>query len=99
MERAAKKTSNDARFQLQQPENHPIELSNQKIAWQKLDYIHHNPVEAGFVKNTTDWLYSSAADYNASKGLLDFILLDQMIIQFTAQIPSGILLCLISALN
>ena len=37
MDRAAKKTSNDAQFQLWQPENHPIELSTKKIAWQKLD--------------------------------------------------------------
>ncbi len=64
MERAAKKTSNNATFQLWQPENHPIELSTQKITWQKLDYIHYNPVEAGFVNETTDWLYSSAIDYN-----------------------------------
>ena len=80
MERAAKKTSNDAKFQLWQPENHPIGLSIQKIAWQKLDYIHYNPVEAGFVKNTTDWLPSSAIDYNSGKGLLDVLLLDPMII-------------------
>ena len=80
MERAAKKTSNDAKFQLWQPENHPIELSTQKIAWQKLDYIHYNPIEAGFVKKSSDWLYSSAVDYNGGKGLLDIMLLDPMII-------------------
>jgi putative transposase len=38
MERAGKK--NDAKFQLWQPENHPIELSNNKVAHQKLDYNH-----------------------------------------------------------
>ena len=80
MERAAKKTSNDAKFQLWQPESHPIELSTQKIAWQKLDYIHYNPVEAGFVKNTIDWFHSSAIDYNNGNGLLNVILLDPMII-------------------
>jgi putative transposase len=57
MERAAKKTSNDANFQLWQTENHPIELATQKIAWQKLDYLHYNPVEAGFVRRSIDWLY------------------------------------------
>ena len=77
---AAKKNRNDTKFQFWQSENHPIELTTQKIAWQKLDYTHHNPVEAGFVKNTTDWLYSSAIDYNGGKGLLDVILLDPMII-------------------
>ena len=36
MERGAKKTSNDAKSQLRQPENHPIEFATPKIAWQKL---------------------------------------------------------------
>ena len=80
IERAAKKTSNKAKFQLWQPENHPIELSTQKITWQKLDYINYNLVEAGFVNETTDWLYSSAIDYNNGKDLLDVILLDPLII-------------------
>jgi len=80
IESAAKKNRNDAKFQWWQSENHPIELTTQKMAWQKLDYTHYNPVEAGFVKNTTDWFYSSAADYNGDKGLLDIMLLDPMII-------------------
>jgi putative transposase len=79
MERAAKKTNNAAKFQLWQPESHPIELATQKIAWQKLDYTHYNPLEAGFVRRTTDWKHSSAIDYAGGKGLLDVILLDPMI--------------------
>ena len=68
------------KFQLWQPESHPIALPTAKIAHQKLEYIHYNPVEAGFVKYTTAWLYSSAIDYNNGKGLLDIILLDPMIV-------------------
>jgi putative transposase len=64
---------------LWQAENHPIELATPKIAWQKLDYIHYNPIEAGFVRRTTDWLYSSAIDYARGKGLLGIMLLDPMI--------------------
>lgn len=80
MERAAKKNSNAANFQLWQPESHPIELTNNNIAHQKLDYTHYNPVEAGFVKNADDWLYSSAVDYNGGKGLLEVILLEPLLI-------------------
>jgi putative transposase len=76
MERAAKKTNNAAKFQLWQPESHPIELATPKIAWQKLDYTHYNPVEAGFVRRITDWKHSSAIDYAGGKGVLDVILLD-----------------------
>jgi hypothetical protein len=44
---------------------------------QKLDYIHNNPVEAGFVTNAADWIYSSAIDYAGGKGLLNVKLLDE----------------------
>ena len=68
------------RFQLWQPESHPIELSTALIAQQKLDYLHFNPVEACFVLRAEDWLYSSATDYNGGKGLLDIILLEPVIL-------------------
>ena len=80
MERAAKKKADKSKFQLWQAENHPIELYDGKIAHQKLDYMHYNPVAAGFVWRETDWKYSSARDYNGRKGLLDIILLDPLII-------------------
>jgi hypothetical protein len=37
---------------------------------QKLNYIHNNPIEAGFVEKAEDYLYSSARDYAGMKGLL-----------------------------
>ncbi len=80
MERAARKNSNTAKFQLWNAESHPVALPTPKIAHQKLEYTHYNPVAAGFVRRTTDWVYSSALDYNGGKGLLNIILLDPMII-------------------
>jgi len=76
MERAGKKNSNNAGFQFWQQDNHPLEISSQSMAWQKLEYIHNNPVEAGIVEKPEDYLYSSARDYNSLKGMLDIILLD-----------------------
>jgi putative transposase len=43
---------------------------------QKLDYVHDNPVEAGFVEKPEDWLWSSARDYAGSKGLLDILYIE-----------------------
>jgi putative transposase len=43
---------------------------------QKLDYVHDNPVEAGFVEKPEDWLWSSARDYVGSKGLLDILYIE-----------------------
>jgi len=33
-----------------------LELTNNKMAHQKLDYMHYNPIEAGFVLRQEDWL-------------------------------------------
>jgi hypothetical protein len=41
------------------------------MAWQKLEYIHQNPVKAGFVEKPEDYLYSSARNYYGIKGLID----------------------------
>jgi putative transposase len=63
MEHAGQKNSNNTGFQLWRQDNHPIELYTAKVTQQKLDYIHNNPVTAGFVEKPEDYLYSSAKDY------------------------------------
>jgi REP element-mobilizing transposase RayT len=63
MERAGKKKSNVTKRQFWQQHNKPIELWSDKVIKQKIDYIHNNPVEAGFVTNPIDWKYSSARNY------------------------------------
>jgi putative transposase len=35
--------------------------------WQKLDYIHRNPAEAGLVRDATEWGWSSAAFYSEKR--------------------------------
>lgn len=76
MQRAGKKKSNNKDFQFWQQHNHPIELTYNELIEQRLDYIHNNPVKAGFVETPSDWLYSSARDYEGRKGLLDIFHLD-----------------------
>jgi REP element-mobilizing transposase RayT len=79
MQRAGRKNSQNIEFQLWQQDNHPIELFDQKIIHQKLDYTHNNPVEAGIVEKPEDYLYSSARDYYGLKGLIDIILVDPLV--------------------
>jgi len=62
-ERAGKKNSNVTNKQFWQQNNHPIEIWSLKVFEQKLNYIHQNPVKAGFVTNPIDWKYSSARNY------------------------------------
>ena len=57
-------------YQIWQHDNHPIELYTEKVIFQKLDYLHQNPVRAGFVANPADWLYSSADYYEHGKGIM-----------------------------
>ena len=44
-------------------DNHPIALVSPKVIWQKVDYIHQNPVRAGWVDKAEEYLYSSARNY------------------------------------
>ena len=75
MEKAAKDSSNVEKRQFWQHHNKPIELWNPKVINQKLDYIHNNPVEAGFVSEPWYWKYSSAIDYSGGKGLIEIDLI------------------------
>jgi putative transposase len=61
-ERAGKKNSN-VKFRQFWQQNKPIEIWSFKVFEQKLNYIHNNPLETGFVTNPLDWKYSSARNY------------------------------------
>ena len=63
IEKAGKKNKRNTDFQLWQQHNHLIELKTNDMMDQRLDYIHNNPVEAGFVDDPSAWLWSSCASY------------------------------------
>jgi putative transposase len=69
-EKAGEKNSNNKHYQFWQQHNQPIVLSNTDIFEQKLNYLHENPVQSGFVDNEADYPYSSARDYADEKGLV-----------------------------
>lgn len=56
---AAQHNRNES-HQLWTHENHAIEITSQKFFQQKLNYIHQNPVRAGWVEREEDYIYSSA---------------------------------------
>lgn len=70
-ERSAKKKSNNSKYQFWQHHNKPIELWSEKVIKQKIDYIHNNPVESGFVTNPIDWKYSSARNHQDDNTVLE----------------------------
>ncbi|CAN5286894.1 hypothetical protein BH09BAC1_BH09BAC1_07290 [soil metagenome] len=73
MERAGKLNNNNIDWQFWQQNNHPLEISHPDMLQQKLDYIHQNPVKAGFVYRAEDYPWSSAIDYAGGKGMVDVV--------------------------
>ena len=51
--------------------NHAIELFTEKVTWQKLRYIHRNPVIDKIVYNEQDYLFSSARNYYGLPNVLE----------------------------
>jgi len=71
-ERAGKKNINNSKFQFWQQHNQPIELTTEAFAIDSsIDYIHNNPVTAGFVDCPEHYRYSSAVDFAGGKGLVN----------------------------
>lgn len=42
---------------------HPEQVHSEEFYHQKLEYMHNNPVKAGYVRSPEDWKYSSAGFY------------------------------------
>jgi len=60
---SARNSKKHKNFQVWQAGNHAIELFNQDFTWNKVHYIHQNPVKTGFVNSPDEWRYSSASNY------------------------------------
>ena len=54
-----------------QDKNHAIELYTEQVTWQKLNYIHRNPVVDKIVYNEQDYLFSSARNYYGLPNVLE----------------------------
>jgi len=67
---AAKNSSKSKVFKFWKTGNHAIELNSEKFLWDKIHYIHNNPVEEKFVAKPEYWLYSSASNYIEDESIL-----------------------------
>ena len=52
---------------------HPVELTTEERFFQRLEYIHLNPIRTGLVRQPEHYAYSSAIDFAGGKGLLDIV--------------------------
>jgi len=68
---AGEKLKRITKYKVWQDGNRPKVLYSNKFIWQKLNYIHNNPVEAGLVESAENYLYSSARNYADMESVLD----------------------------
>lgn len=60
-------------FCFRRTDNHPVELWNNSVIDQKIEYLHQNPAVEGLVFKAEDYVYSSTIDYAGETGLLEVI--------------------------
>lgn len=77
---AAQNHQRNKDYQFWQYGNHAEEIYSNKFMWSKLDYIHLNPVRAGLIEKASDYIYSSASNYNGKHGLLEIEKADNPIV-------------------
>lgn len=73
---AKQNRKNRSTHQLWQSGDHPVIVYSPKVIWQKLDYLHLNPVKEGWVAAPEHYLYSSATNYAGQESLLEVTILD-----------------------
>lgn len=66
-EKAAHKT--DREHQVWHEGSHPQQIDGEPMMWQKIEYIHNNPVVRTFVDDPLHWRHSSARNYAGQPGL------------------------------
>jgi REP element-mobilizing transposase RayT len=63
------------KFQFWTHENHAIELTNNEMIESRVNYIHQNPVRAGYVEQEHEYVYSSAKNF---AGLINPMEIDEL---------------------
>lgn len=61
--KAVEGRSKKINYKVWQDEFHPEAIYTEKWFYQKLEYIHNNPVRKGYVTKPEDWKYSSARNW------------------------------------
>jgi putative transposase len=68
---ACKHLKSGQKYKVWQDGNHNEEIFTNKFLYEKLEYIHNNPVKDLIVENAWEYLFSSARNYADMNGLLE----------------------------
>jgi len=63
----------DSNVHVWQEGSMPKQIQNDEMMWHKIEYIHMNPVNRGFVDDPLHWRWSSARNYAGQKGLIEVV--------------------------
>lgn len=69
--KAAEKSEKHTNYKFWKTGNHAIEIYSLNFVWEKINYIHQNPVKAGYVKEDFHWIYSSATNYQDMESIIE----------------------------
>jgi len=61
----------ESTYQIWEEGFHPKLIQSEEMMFEKINYIHHNPVKRGYIDEAEHWRYSSARDYKGIDGLLE----------------------------
>ena len=64
----------ESEYQVWQEGSQPKQIGNDDVMFQKLEYMHNNPVARGYVDDPVHWRYSSARNYAGRPGLIDVVI-------------------------
>jgi putative transposase len=71
----ARKTGRAENYKLWKDSNHALDLQSYAIdIFEKINYIHENPVKAGLVREPEHYICSSAIDYAGEQGLVKVVI-------------------------
>jgi putative transposase len=80
--KACEHLKREQQFKVWQDGNQPKIIYSPAFFWEKLDYIHNNPVEELIVEKPEDYLYSSARNYADLQGLVSIVLETRKLISY-----------------
>ena len=63
----------ESEYQVWQEGSHPEQVHTEEMMRQKIEYIHNNPLERGYVDDPLHWRHSSARNYAKQPGLIDVV--------------------------
>jgi putative transposase len=68
-----KVNAKDRQYQFWKKNPLTVDIHTEAVLWQKVVYIHENPVRAGLVKYASDYYYSSAHFYETGQDVFGFL--------------------------